>query len=165
MRCCTPWARTRTGYIMYTPDGYMSVLMMAAGRTNFAAGDMLSGTDEEKLAAASTFIAYCGRYEYLGDRVIHNVETAFYPNRVGTEQVRYVHQDGDELILTTPPMVLAGKSREGRIVWQRAAAEGERLTVAGDGKWRYEVSGHESGSRLEGWSYNQATSAAGRIAG
>ena len=78
-----PLGEDAKGYIMYTPDGYMSVLMMAAGRTNFAAGDMLAGTDEEKLAAASTFIAYCGQYEFLGDRVIHKIETAFYPNRVG----------------------------------------------------------------------------------
>ena len=110
---------------MYTPDGYMSVLMMAAGRKNFEAGDMLAGTDEEKLAAASTFVAYCGRYDYQGDRVIHKIETAFYPNRVGTEQVRFTQLEGDELILTTPPMVLAGKSRKGRIVWQRAATGGE----------------------------------------
>ena len=121
-----PLGEDASGYIMYTPDGYMSVLMMASGRPNFEAGDMLAGTDEEKLAAASTFVAYCGRYDYLGDRVIHKIEVAFYPNRVGTEQVRYVHLNGDELVLTTPPMVLAGKSRKGRIVWQRAATGGER---------------------------------------
>ena len=121
-----PLGEDASGYIMYTPDGYMSVLMMAAGRQNFEAGDMLAGTDDEKLAAASTFVAYCGRYDYQGDRVIHKIEVAFYPNRVGTEQVRYVQLHGDELILTTPPMVLAGKSRKGRIVWQRAATGGER---------------------------------------
>ena len=61
-----PLGEDASGYIMYTPDGYMSVLMMAADRKNFAAGDMLAGTDEEKLAAASTFVAYCGRYDYQG---------------------------------------------------------------------------------------------------
>ncbi|MDE2715813.1 MAG: lipocalin-like domain-containing protein [Chloroflexota bacterium] len=120
-----PLGEDASGYIMYTPDGYMSVLMMAAGRPNFEAGDMLAGTDEEKLAAASTFVAYCGRYDYQEDRVIHKIEVAFYPNRVGTEQVRFIQLEGDELILTTPPMVLAGKSRKGRIVWQRAATGGE----------------------------------------
>ena len=118
-----PLGDDASGYIMYTPDGYMSVLIMAAGRATFASGDMFSGTDEEKLAAASTFIAYCGQYEFLGDRVIHKVETAFYPNCVGTEQVRYVQLVDDELILTTPPMVLAGKSRAGRIVWERVAPQ------------------------------------------
>ena len=120
-----PLGEDASGYIMYTPDGYMSVLMMAAGRPNFVGGDMLAGTDEEKLAA-STFVAYCGSYDYQGDRVIHKIEVAFYPNRVGTEQVRFVQLDGDELILTTPPMVLAGKSRKGRIVWERAVTGGQR---------------------------------------
>ena len=32
-----PLGEDASGYIMYTPDGYMSVLMMAAGRKNFAA--------------------------------------------------------------------------------------------------------------------------------
>ena len=116
-----PLGEDAAGYIMYTPDGYMSVLITAAGRPNFASDDILGGTDEEKLAAASTFLAYCGRYEYLGDRVIHKIETAFYPNRVGTEQTRYVHQEGDELVLTTPPMVIRGQSRSGRLIWERAS--------------------------------------------
>ena len=116
-----PLGEDAAGYIMYTPDGYMSVLIMAAGRTNFASDDILGGTDAEKLEAASTFISYCGGYEFLGDRVIHKIETAFYPNRVGTEQVRYVRRDGDELVLTTPPMVIRGQSRSGRLIWERAA--------------------------------------------
>ena len=116
-----PLGEDAAGYIMYTPDGYMSVLITAAGRTNFASDDILGGTDEERLAAASTFLAYCGRYEYLGARVIHKIETAFYPNRVGTEQVRYIHQEGDELVLTTPPMVIRGTSRSGRLIWERAS--------------------------------------------
>ena len=116
-----PLGKDASGYIMYTPDGYMSVLIMAAGRTEFATGDILGGTDAERLEAASTFIAYCGRYEFLGDRVVHHIETAFFPNRVGTEQVRYVYLEGDDLLLTTPPMELAGKSRSGRLRWERAA--------------------------------------------
>jgi len=115
-----PLGEDASGYIMYTHDGYMSVLIMAAGRTNFASDDILGGTDEEKLEAASTFLSYCGGYEFLGDRVVHKIETASYPNRVGTEQVRFVHLDGDELLLTTPPMVIRGTSRSGRLRWERA---------------------------------------------
>ena len=115
-----PLGEDAAGYIMYTHDGYMSVSMMAAGRTNFAGGDMFAGTDEEKIAAAGSYVSYCGKYEYLGDRVIHKIEAAFFPNRVGTEQTRFVHLEGDTLTLTTPPMVLAGETRKGRIVWQRA---------------------------------------------
>ncbi len=116
-----PLGEDASGFIMYTADGYMSVLIMAAGRRNFASDDILGGTDEEKLEAASSFISYSGGYEFLGDRVIHKIETAFYPNRVGTEQVRFIHLDGDELVLTTPPMVIHGTSRSGRLLWERAA--------------------------------------------
>ena len=115
-----PLGEDATGYIMYTHDGYMSVAMMAAGRTNFAGGDMFSGTAEEKTAAAGSYVSYCGKYEFQGDRVIHKIEAAFFPNRVGTEQVRFVEMDGDTLTLTTPPMVLAGVLKTGRIVWRRA---------------------------------------------
>ncbi len=117
-----PLGEDAMGYIMYTPDGYMSVSMMAAGRRNFADGDMLSGTNDEKIEAAETYVSYCGRYDYQGDRVVHMVETAFFPNRVGTEQIRYVELDRDTLTLHTPPMVLGGVSRQGRIVWRRAAS-------------------------------------------
>ena len=116
-----PLGEDASGFIMYTADGYMSVLIMAAGRQNFASDDILGGTDEEKLSAAGSFISYCGGYEFLSDRVIHKIETAFYPNRVGTEQVRFIHLDGDELVLTTPPMVIHGTSRSGRLLWERAA--------------------------------------------
>lgn len=117
-----PLGEDAAGYIMYTPDGYMSVSMMAAGRRNFVDGDMLSGTNDEKIEAAETYVSYCGRYDYQGDRVVHMVETAFFPNRVGTEQIRYVELDRDTLTLRTPPMVLGGVSRQGRIVWRRAAS-------------------------------------------
>ena len=117
-----PLGEDATGYIMYTPDGYMSVVMTASGRANFASGDVLAGTDEEKIAAAGTYISYCGKYDYQGDRVIHQIEAAFFPNRVGTDQTRYIELDGDTLVLTTPPMLMAGQSRNGRIVWERAAS-------------------------------------------
>ncbi|MYA59288.1 MAG: lipocalin-like domain-containing protein [Chloroflexi bacterium] len=115
-----PLGEDASGYIMYTPDGYMSVLIMAAGRPNFESDDILGGTDEEKLEAARTFLSYGGRYEFLGDRVVHKIETASYPNRVGTEQTRFIQFKGDELLLTTPPMVIHGTSRSGRLRWERA---------------------------------------------
>ena len=88
-RALPAWGKDAAGYIMYTHDGYMSVSMMAAGRMNFEGGDMFAGTDEEKIAAAGSYVSYCGKYEYLGDRVIHKIEAAFFPNRVGTEQTRF----------------------------------------------------------------------------
>ena len=115
-----PLGRDAVGYIMYMDDGYMSVDMMASGRRGYADGDLRGGTDEEKLAAADSYVSYCGRYEMEGDSVLHHVEVAFFPNRVGTSQRRFIQLDGDSLLLTTPAMLIAGKEQVGHILWERA---------------------------------------------
>ena len=116
-----PLGKDASGYIMYTQDGYMSVTMCRANRDSFSSEDLTGGTSAEKLQAASTYISYCGRYQLLGDRVIHKIEAALFPNRVGTEQVRYTKFEGNILTLSTDPMLIAGKMRSGKIVWERAS--------------------------------------------
>ena len=49
------------GYIIDTADGYTSVSMVSDGRRNYADGDLRGGTVEERLAAAESYISYCGR--------------------------------------------------------------------------------------------------------
>ena len=115
-----PLSENAFGYIMYMPDGFMSVSMCDPSRKNFASDDLQGATDAEKVAAASTYISYTGRYEQLDDRVIHKIEASFVPNRVGTNQVRFTEFDGDTLILSTAPMLIAGEMRAGKIVWERA---------------------------------------------
>ena len=116
-----PLGKDAFGYIMYTQDGYMSVTMCSLNRDSFSSEDLTGGTSAEKLQAASTYISYCGRYQLLGDRVIHKIEAALFPNRVGTEQVRYTEFEGDILTLSTDPMLIAGKMRSGKIVWERVS--------------------------------------------
>ena len=116
-----PLGPNAVGYIMYTADGYMSVSMGTPGRPRYASEDLRGGTDAEKVAAADTYIAYCGKYELHHDRVVHHIELAFFPNRVGTSQVRYYEFDGNRITLTTPPMLVRGKTRTCRMVWDRVA--------------------------------------------
>ena len=116
-----PLGKDAFGYIMYTQDGYMSVTMCSLNRDSFSSEDLTGGTSAEKLQAASTYISYCGRYQVLVDRVIHKIEAALFPNRVGTEQVRYTEFEGDILTLSTDPMLMAGKMRSGKIVWERVS--------------------------------------------
>jgi hypothetical protein len=52
------------------------------------------------------------------------VEAALYPNRVGTQQVRYFTLSGDRLSLRTVPMLVDGKERVGELVWERVTAMG-----------------------------------------
>ena len=115
-----PLGRDAIGYIMYAADGHMSVAMMSADRTNYASSDLREGTVEEKLAAAETYVSYCGSFELQGDVVVHHVEVAFLPNRVGTSQERTFKVSGDTLRLSTPPMLIAGVEQTGHLVWKRA---------------------------------------------
>lgn len=91
---------------MYNQHGYMSVAIARPGRAEFAAGDLLGGSAEEKAQAAETYVSYCGRYEFRGDTVVHHLEHSLFPNWVGVEQERLVDLAGNRLTLSTRPMLL-----------------------------------------------------------
>lgn len=114
-----PLGRDAIGYLIYTADGYMSASLMRDGRRNHADGDRRGGTVEEKLAAAESYISYCGRYEVGEDRVIHHVEVADIPNLVGTSQERFFKLSHGRLSLSTPPTLFEGKQVTGHLVWER----------------------------------------------
>ena len=115
-----PLGKDAVGYIMYGPDGYMSVAISRPERTRFAAGDLLGGTIEERARAAETYVSYCGRYEFRGDTVVHRVELSLFPDWVGIEQERLVEVEGDRLTLSTRPILLGGKQRTAHLIWERA---------------------------------------------
>jgi hypothetical protein len=75
-----PLGEEASGYIAYNEDGYVFVPIMRPGRTRFVTGDLLSGSPEEKAAAADSYVSYCGRYEFHGETVIHHVELSLFPN-------------------------------------------------------------------------------------
>lgn len=93
---------------------------MTANRPRFASGDAGGGTTEERLAAADTYLSYCGRYEVRPDKVIHHVEVSLFPNWIGMDQERFFEFDGDRLSLSTPPFLVSGKQQSARLIWERA---------------------------------------------
>ena len=114
-----PMGTDALGSLLYTADGRFSVIISRRGRAGFAAGDLLSGTTEEKARAVEGFVAYAGRYSFHGDRVVHHVELSLFPNWVGTDQERSVELSGDRLILSARPLLLAGTRQVPRLVWER----------------------------------------------
>ncbi len=107
------------GYVLYTADGRFSVTISRADRAGFAAGDLLGGTIEEQARAVEGFVAYAGRYSFLGDRVIHHVELSLFPNWVGTDQQRWVELAGDRLTLSASSLLLVGRQQVPRLVCER----------------------------------------------
>ena len=106
--------------IVYTQDGTVMVLTTPPDRkpfgAKFLAGDVTGAPVEQRAEAANGVIAYAGRYEVDGDRVLHHVQVAFLPDWVGTTNVRVYRFEGNRLILSTPPDAQGGVRR---IHWQR----------------------------------------------
>jgi hypothetical protein len=118
-RVSYPFGQDPVGYIMYSEEGYMSVAFMRANRPRFATGDILGGTTEEKVAAAESYVSYCGKYEIQGDKVIHHIEVSFFPNWIGVDQERIFGFDGDRLSLSTPPLLVGGAQQSAYLIWER----------------------------------------------
>lgn len=115
-----PWGERPIGHMIFTPDGYMSVILLREGRRAFADGDVLSATAEERAEAFMSGSAFVGRYHLEGGKVRFDLEACTFPNWVGTSQLRDVEIDGDgHLVLTTPMMLMEGEQRSARVVLER----------------------------------------------
>lgn len=110
----------RASQIMYTADGFMSVVSTPKEKSSVpetvARMDLDATTPEARAEAAAGVTAYAGTFDLVGKEVRHTLFTALNPNRVGNVQTRHVTLDGDVLTLTAP------KDANGnyfRIVWRR----------------------------------------------
>src|SRR5260370_16213393 len=91
------------GFILYTPDGYMSAQLQGPARAPFEEGDLLRDSPEEYVAARRRYIAYSGRFfvDEAKRSLSHEMAVSFFPNWVGQRQVRLVEGDGERPQLTT----------------------------------------------------------------
>ena len=107
------------GLLIYTADGYMSAVISGGRRPSFASEDYRGGTPEETQAAFKTYMSYCGRYTLSGDEITHHVGMSMFPNWTGGEQRRFATLRGGALVLSTPPMRVAGEEWTYELVWRR----------------------------------------------
>ncbi|KVD50804.1 hypothetical protein WT97_19650 [Burkholderia sp. MSMB1459WGS] len=117
-----PLGRDVRGWILYTPDGYMSAQLMAAGRPRYTNGDLQGGTDDECAAAARGYIAYSGPFQVADDGTLtHAMDVSLFPNWIGDVQQRAVMLDGDRLQLgTVAPVRIDGREVDAVLLWARA---------------------------------------------
>jgi hypothetical protein len=111
-----------TARLVYAADGTVIVISTPAGRARLpgrvSGNDWSGATAAEKAAATDGVVAYAGRYEVQADRVLHHVEISFFPNWVGTTNVRLFQWNGRMLTLSTPPDASGGIRR---ILWEKVA--------------------------------------------
>ncbi len=107
------------GRIVYTDSGHVSVQFMRTGRTAWKSEDVPTGL--ERAEAARGYGAYAGRYEVDEDVgvVLHHVETALIPNRVGVTLTRTFSFEGDRLMLSPPRLLRGGVEVNRTLVWRR----------------------------------------------
>ncbi|HUF31862.1 MAG TPA: lipocalin-like domain-containing protein [Acidimicrobiales bacterium] len=116
-----PLGEDAEGQIIYSPEGHMSAILMQAQRPAFDQPQFHQGTPEQREVAALTYVSYGGTYELRGDVVVHHVAYALFPDWIGTDLVREVSWQGDELVLTAlPETSRTGKVVVNRLFWARA---------------------------------------------
>jgi hypothetical protein len=85
-----PWRGTSTGLLIYTSSGHMSVSFNSP---------VAADADLQELWDSA--LLYSGRYQFDAARssILHQVEHASDPARIGKELVREAYFDGEELVL------------------------------------------------------------------
>jgi hypothetical protein len=109
------WGTKPNGIIVLTPNGRWIALQTAEGR-------LPPQSDEERVAAFRSMLAYSGRFRIQGQQIIINVDIAWDESWIGTEQVRTFRIEGSTLHIEAAPQPYAnfgGRVMRGVLVWQR----------------------------------------------
>ena len=116
-----PFGESPLGRIQYDPDGNMYAFVIRRDRPQFSSGDLFNGTPDEIYAAFEGSVAYYGTFTIQESEgtVTHHVAGASFPNRIGTDQVRYFQVKEDQLILRTPLLLRGGVEVTATVVWMR----------------------------------------------
>jgi hypothetical protein len=126
-----PWGHDVTGYLLYTPQGYMSASLSPAHRSWRSRLARLraevpeaeeAGMGMARLARRGVprdYIAYSGRFELKDGMIIHHVEVSLFPHWVGLPQHRHYEFSGNQLTLRTSS-INSGRDRVvAQLRWQR----------------------------------------------
>jgi hypothetical protein len=107
------------GYITYTPDGRVMVLVLKADRIRPAA---LVPTAEEKLALYDSMFAYAGTFTADAEKVVHHIDMSWNQSWTGTDQIRFLRLQGDRLTYIGAPArnPMTGRDCIHTVVFQRS---------------------------------------------
>ena len=98
--------KSPTGYVIFTPEGRVWFVLTGEGRKP-------AKTVQERTELLDSLVAYTGTYRIEGDKWITQVEVAWNPAWVGTEQARFFKVDGDRLSVLTPWRVMPNWAEKG----------------------------------------------------
>ena len=101
-----PMGNNPSGYVIFTAEGRLSFTLSADGRR-------VPQSVEDSADLLSSMIAYTGTYLLDGDCWITQVDVAWNPEWVGTEQTRFFAIEADRLTVQTPWRVMPNWPEKG----------------------------------------------------
>lgn len=104
------------GYIIFTSQGRMMALLEGEGRKT-------PQTDDERVKAFQSMVAYSGAYTVEGDRWNVKVDTTWNPAWRGTDQSRTFKVEGERLSVIAmwqPQVNFGGRVGRGVLTFERA---------------------------------------------
>lgn len=113
------WGTDPKGFLSYSPDGRMSVIITFGSRPKPA--DLSRVTDQERVQLYRTLLSYGGTFSIEGSVVTHHIDISSNESWTGTNQVRYARFEGETLVITTPaqPRTVDGVVSVGELKWVR----------------------------------------------
>jgi hypothetical protein len=110
------WGKRPNGRLTLTATGDWIVVQTAQGRK-------VPQSDEERIAAFRSMLAYSGKYRVEEEKIIIDIDIAWDKAWTATEQVRFFKRDGDRLHIEVAPQRypnLGDKVMRAVLIWQRA---------------------------------------------
>ena len=107
-----------SGLLVYSADGWMSAILMAANRPVLGPAGFGPGDPATKVAVSDGYVSYAGHYELRGNEISHHVRFSLYPDWIGQTLRRQVSWDDGRLTLTTPAVTTStGKEIFDELTW------------------------------------------------
>lgn len=75
-----PYGEDAQGNLIYTSGGWMTGMLAGSDRANLVTHDVVGGSEAQRAAAVSSYLAYCGTYEVGGNVVVHSIAMSMFPN-------------------------------------------------------------------------------------
>jgi Lipocalin-like domain len=119
-----PLGESARGQIIYTSDGHMAAQLVKTDRSTFESEDWRKASDVESARGFKEYFGYFGTFSLDMEKkaVIHRIDGAWFPNLLGTDQIRFFHFEGDGLVLDADT-----KWGKVRIEWTRAKNAGSSI--------------------------------------
>jgi len=114
-----PLGEKAAAIMIYTADGYAATIFTRADRKAPAGAQ---ATEQEASHLYRSMIAFAGRYQLIGDRLVYRPELSWNEAWNGTTQERVCEVHGDRLEVRSIPAVspVTGATSVFSLLWERA---------------------------------------------